>query len=400
MTGNPKTSIPLAEFVALTALVFSVVALAIDAMLPALAQIGQELGAAHANDAQLIISIFFFGIVFGQAFFGPFSDSKGRKPAIYIGFAVFALGCLVSIFSSSFSEMLAGRFLQGLGAAGPRIVIVALIRDKFEGREMARIMSFVISIFILVPIVAPAMGQALLIVADWRAIFYSFLLLTIIALIWLSLRQEETLAPEHRIPFSPRRVVGRVREIGGTRVTMGYTLVTGFMTGAFLGYLNSSQQIFQLQYGLGRMFPLYFAVLAFSFGLATLLNSQLVLHFGMRRLAGSALVIITVISIAFLPISWLFNGHPPLWTLMAYLLLAFFAVGMLFGNLNALAMEPLGRVAGTGSAFIGSVSTLIAVLAGTVIGQSYNGSVLPIPVGFAALSLLSLFSMRWAETGR
>jgi len=197
---NTKLSIPLLEFVALMALVFSVVALAIDAMLPALAEISRELGAAHANDAQLIISIFFLGIVFGQAFFGPFSDSRGRKPAIYIGFAVFSIGCLVSIFSTSFAGMLAGRFLQGLGAAGPRIVVVALIRDQFEGREMARVMSFIISIFILVPIVAPAMGQALLIIADWRAIFYAFLLLTIISVAWFSLRQEETLAPEHRIP--------------------------------------------------------------------------------------------------------------------------------------------------------------------------------------------------------
>jgi len=400
VTGTTKLSIPLLEFVALMALVFSVAALAIDAMLPALGEIGRELGAAHANDAQLIISIFFLGIVFGQAFFGPFSDSMGRKPAIYIGFAVFSIGCFVSIFSTSFSGMLAGRFLQGLGAAGPRIVVVALIRDQFEGRDMARVMSFIISIFILVPIVAPAMGQVLLIVADWRAIFYAFLVLTIISLTWFSFRQEETLAPGHRIPFSPRRVVGRMREIGGTRVTMGYTLVTGLMSGSFFGYLNSAQQIFQLQYGLGKMFPLYFAVLAFSLGLATLLNSRLVVRFGMQMLVGSALIFIAVLSIVFLLFSWVLAGHPPLWTLMFYLLLSFFSVGMLFGNLNALAMEPLGHVAGTGSAFIGSVSTLIAVVAGTVIGQSYAGTILPLVIGFAVLSLLSLVMMRWAEAGR
>jgi len=390
----------LLEFVVLMALVFSVVALAIDAMLPALAEIGQDLGAAHANDAQLIISLFFLGIVFGQAWFGPFSDSKGRKPAIYIGFAVFSLGCLISIFSTSFSGMLAGRFLQGVGAAGPRVVVVALIRDQFEGRDMARVMSFIISIFILVPMVAPAMGLALLILFDWRAIFYAFLLLTIIALTWFFFRQEETLAPEHQIPFSLRRVAGRVRAIGSTQVTMGYTVVTGLMSGSFFGYLNSSQQIFQLQYGLGRMFPLYFAVLVSSFGLATLLNSRLVLRFGMRPLAGTALVSMAIFSIVFLPFSWMLAGHPPLWTLMVYLLLCFFCVGMLFGNLNALAMEPLGRVAGTGSAFVGSVSTRIAVVAGAVIGQAYNDTILPLVTGFAILSLLSLFMMRWAEAGR
>jgi len=400
VTENTKLSIPLLEFVALMALVFSVVALAIDAMLPALGEIGQELGATHANDPQLIISIFLLGIVFGQAFFGPFSDSKGRKPAIYIGFAVFSIGCLVSIFSTSFSGMLAGRFLQGLGAAGPRITVVALIRDLFEGPEMARVMSLIISIFILVPIVAPAMGQALLIVADWRAIFYAFLGLTIISLTWFSVRQEETLAPGHRIPFSARRVMGRIREIGGTRVTMGYTVVAGLMSGSFIAYLNSAQQIFQLQYGLGRMFPLYFATLAFFLGLATLLNSWLVVRFGMQVLAGTALGIIAIISIIFLPFSWALAGHPPLWTLMIYLIVSFFAVGLLFGNLNALAMEPLGHVAGTGSAFVGVVSTLIAVAAGTLIGQSYNGTILPLVTGYAVLSLFSLIMMRWAEAGR
>jgi DHA1 family bicyclomycin/chloramphenicol resistance-like MFS transporter len=395
-----KLSIPLLEFVALMALVFSVVALATDAMLPALAEIGQELGAGHANDAQLIISLFFLGIVFGQAFFGPFSDSRGRKPAIYAGFAVFSIGCLVSIFSTTFSGMLAGRFLQGLGAAGPRVVVVALIRDQFQGRDMARVMSFIISIFILVPIVAPAMGQVLLIVADWRAIFYAFLLLTVVSLTWFSFRQEETLAPENRIPFSPVRVAGRVREIGGTRVTMGYTIITGLMSGCFIGYLNTSQQILQLQYGLGKMFPLYFAILAFFFGLATLLNSRLVVRFGMQLLTGTALVGLVVISVIYLPFSWMLAGQPPLWTLMSYLMLCFFSVGMLFGNLNALAMEPLGHVAGTGSAFVGSVSTLIAVAAGSLIGQSYNGTILPLVTGFAVLSLLSLFVMRWAEAGR
>jgi DHA1 family bicyclomycin/chloramphenicol resistance-like MFS transporter len=393
-------SMGMLEFVVLMALVFSVVALAIDAMLPALAEIGRDLGASHANDVQLIISLFFLGIVFGQVWFGPFSDSKGRKPAIYIGFAVFSVGCLVSIFSTSFSGMLAGRFLQGMGAAGPRVVVVALIRDRFEGREMARVMSFIISVFILVPMLAPALGQTILILADWRAIFYVFLLLTVIALTWFFFRQEETLTPEHRIPFSVQRVTARVRAIGSTRVTMGYTLVTGLMSGCFFGFLNLSQQIFQLQYELGTMFPLYFAVLVSSFGLATLLNSRLVLRYGMQVLAGTALVSIATLSVAFLPISWMLAGHPPLWSLMIYLLLSFYCVGTLFGNLNALAMEPLGQVAGTGSAFVGSVSTLVAVVAGAVIGQAYNDTILPLVTGFAVLSLLSLFMMRWAEAGR
>lgn len=293
--------------------------------------------------------------------------------------------------------MLAGRIMQGVGVAGPRIVGIALIRDQYEGRAMARVMSFIMTVFILVPIVAPAFGQAILIVAHWRAIFGIYLGLALMILAWFALRQPETLAPNRRIPFSLTRIGAAIREIAGHRTAFGYTITAGFVMGAFIGYLNSAQQIFQTQYGLGQLFPLIFAVLAFSLGCASFFNSRLVMRYGMRLLCFSALLAITGLSAIFFVIAYIQAGHPPLWGVIVYLLLSFFCVGILFGNLNALAMEPLGHIAGVGAAVVGSVSTFISLLLGTLIGQSYNGTVLPLVGGFALLGAASLVVMRWAE---
>ena len=385
------------EFVALMAMMTSLVALSIDAMLPALPEIGQELGVQRANDNQLIISLLFLGLAVGQMIYGPLSDSTGRKPAIYAGFGLYIIGCLFSFFAMSFPVMLAGRVMQGAGVAGPRTVTVALIRDQYEGRAMARVMSFVMTVFILVPVIAPAFGQGILILAHWRAIFGVYLGLALIALIWFALRQPETLAPNRRIPFSMARIAMAIREIFANRIAFGYTIAIGLVTGAFIGYLNSAQQIFQEQYGLGRLFPLYFAVLALSLGSASFSNARLVMRYGMRSLCFSSLLTIGGFSIVFWAIAHAWAGQPPLWALMIYFLISFFCVGILFGNLNALAMEPLGHIAGVGAAVVGSLATLISLLLGTLIGQSYNGTVLPLVGGFAILSITSMVAMRWAE---
>ncbi|HMQ51391.1 MAG TPA: multidrug effflux MFS transporter [Anaerolineae bacterium] len=388
------------EFVALAAMMMSLVALSIDAMLPALTQIGQELSIQRDNDKQLIISVLFVGMTVGQIFYGPLSDRTGRKPAIYIGFGLFISGCLLSVSATNFPMMLAGRMLQGAGAAGPRIVTMALVRDQYEGRSMARVMSLVMTVFILVPVVAPALGQALLLVAHWRAIFGLYLGLAIIITIWFALRQPETLAPERRIPFSATRIKQALAEIFASRLALGYTVAAGFISGAFLGYLNSSQQIFQEQYELGTRFPLFFAVLALALGSASFLNSRLVMRYGMRLLANRAALTIGGVSLVFWLIAYAQAGQPPLWALMIYFLISFFGIGILFGNLNALAMEPLGHIAGMGAAVVGALSTLISLVLGTLIGQSYNGTVLPLIAGLMILSLATVGVMRWAEARR
>jgi DHA1 family bicyclomycin/chloramphenicol resistance-like MFS transporter len=263
---------------------------------------------------------------------------------------------------------------------------------------MARVMSFVMAVFILVPVMAPLLGQTLLIFAHWRAIFGVYLVLALIASLWFALRQPETLAPSHRLPFSLARMALAVREIFANRIAFGYTIAAGLISGAFIGYLNSAQQLFQEQYGLGRLFPLYFAVLALSIGSASFLNGRLVMRYGMRLLSLFSSLTLGWLSIIFLAIALASAGHPPLWSLMIYLLISFFCIGIMFGNLNALAMAPLGHIAGLGAAVVGSLSTLISLLLGTMIGQSYNGTVLPLVGGFAILSLTSVVVMRWAES--
>lgn len=395
-TEPSQPSLRFGEFVVLMALMISLVALSIDTMLPALATIGHDLGVQRANDNQLIISLLLLGLSIGQVIYGPLSDSTGRKPAIYGGFGLFIVGALVSLFSTNFPMMLVGRVLQGIGAAGPRIVSMALIRDQFQGRDMARVMSFVMAVFILVPAVAPLFGQTILLIAHWRAIFGVFLVMALIAVSWFAIRQPETLLPDRRRPFSLQRIALAIREIVTNRMAIGCTVAAGLVFGGFMGYLNSAQQVFQNQYGLGRLFPLYFSALALAIGGASFLNARLVVRYGMRALSHRAMQTITGLSLLFLPIAFLLNGQPPLWLLMSYLVVSFFCIGLLFGNLNAMAMEPLGHIAGIGAAVVGSLSTFIAVMLGLVIGQNYNGTVLPVVGGFAVLGVAASVVLRWA----
>jgi DHA1 family bicyclomycin/chloramphenicol resistance-like MFS transporter len=390
----------LGETIARLALMISFIALSIDAMLPALPEIGRDLGVARANDTQLVISVLFAGLAAGQLLYGPVSDSIGRKPPIYFGFALFLFGCLLSTVATEYWVMLLGRFLQGLGAAGPRVLTLALVRDQYSGRAMARIMSLIMAVFILVPVLAPIIGQAILLVASWRAIFGILLALAAISLIWFAARQVETLPPARRVPLSLWRIGRSFREALIHRITMGYTIAAGLIFGAFVGYLTSAQQIFQEQYGLGRLFPFYFAVLALAIGGASLCNARLVMRYGMRRLSFGALIVSSFSAVAFFAAAYVAEGHPALWALMAYLLLSFFCMGILFGNFNALAMEPLGHIAGVAAAVIGAVTTFISLALGTWIGQSFDGTVLPLVGGFAGLGFAALFVMVWCERGR
>ena len=388
------------EFVALMAVMTSLVALSIDSMLPALSTIGLDLGVESENTTQWVVTMLLVGMAIGQLFYGPISDTTGRKRPVYIGFAIFVTGCLMSLLARDFNTMLFGRFLQGLGVAGPRSVSMALIRDLHAGRDMARVMSMIMSVFILVPIVAPAVGQGILLVMDWRAIFGLLLLLALITLAWFVARQPESLPAERRKPFSLSRILESVVSIFRNRAAIGFTVTAGLSSSAFVGYLSCSRQIFQDQYGVGSRFALWFGLLAAAIGLASFLNGRMVMRLGMLRLATRALRGLTGLSFAFLAFSVARSGQPEFWTFMIYMALAFFCVGILFGNMNSLAMEPLGHIAGVGAAVVASVSLTVSVTLGAWIGQSYDGTVIPLVAGFAILSLLSLFLIRWADGGR
>ena len=399
MKANSKP-LGLPEFVTLLALMVSTLALSIDAMLPALGEIGRDLRLVDPNDSQLVVTMMFLGFAVGQIAAGPSSDSFGRKPVIYGGYVIFIIGCLLSIVSEGFEVMLAGRVLQGLGAAAPRIVSIALVRDGYEGRAMARIMSIVMAIFILVPAIAPAIGQVVMLFAHWRAIFWLLLVMAVIAFVWFALRQPETLQAAGRRRFSLRQIAGGIREALGYRAMTGYTLAAGIIFGAFVGYLSSAQQIFQNAYDVGDWFAVYFGCASLAIGAASVFNSKLVVGLGMRYMTWRALIGLTLLSFLFVPVVLFGDGLPPLWVFMTWLLLAFFCTGILFGNFSALAMEPVGHMAGLGAAVTGSVSTFVSLPLGWAVGTAFDGTVVPLVVGFAALGGASLIVMWWTEQGQ
>lgn len=391
-----KQTLGLVEFVSLMAFITSMVALSIDTMLPALSQIGQQLGAQQAQQSQLIISMLILGMALGQLFFGALSDAKGRKFAIQSGLVIFALGSVVCMYASNMQMMLLGRFIQGIGVSGPRISSMALIRDQYQGEAMARIMSFITMVFILVPMIAPALGQLVLLSFNWQAIFALFLFIAVLVSLWLGLRQPETLAVGDRRPLSWQNLRQALVFILTHRQVMGYALAAGLVFGAFLAYLSTSQTLFQHIYQVGSYFPLFFAILALAIGLASFANAKLVMRLGMLRLSVLALSGMVLFSTVLLLVCWSM-GLPPLWLFTGLLMLTFFCVGILFGNFNALAMQPLGEMAGIGAALIGSITNLISVPTAILIGTFVIDDVKPVAVGFAVCGILSLVSVKWAR---
>ena len=399
-TLKPRLSsqLPMWEFVTLIAFLNALVALSIDGILPALPALGRDLGVVEANDTQLVVSVFFLGLSLGQLLSGPLSDWKGRKPIVGLGILIFVGGSLLSMWATSLDLMLWGRFLQGAGLACPRTASMALVRDLFSGDSMAQVMSFIMAVFILVPLVAPAVGQAILLVADWRAIFGVFMIFSVVMGVWFLRRQPETLAVEHRMPLSGRRLLMACREVLFCRLSMGYVVMASLVSGAFIGYLSTAQQIFQELFDLGTLFPLAFAALAASIGVAAVVNGRLVQRFGMRSMVRWSLYAMTLLSTGYLLALWI-GGASSLTSFMTYMALNLFMVGVLFGNLNSLAMEPLGHVAGLGAAVVGSATTFFSAGIGVMVGKLYDQTLVPLVASFALLGVLSIGTVVWTESG-
>ncbi|MCK5880637.1 MAG: multidrug effflux MFS transporter, partial [Sinobacterium sp.] len=368
------------EFVLLMASMMSMVALSIDAMLPALSNIGAEFTLSNPNDTQLVIVLIFFGMAVGTVLCGPLADSYGRKPIVLLGFALFILGSLLSYFSQSFEQMLVARFIQGVGVAGPRVLTVTLVRDKFEGPYMAKIMSLIMSIFIIVPIIAPFFGQWIISFGSWRNIFLAFVVIAVVTCLWFLIRQEETLAPNDKQPLSLRKTAHNAKTILSNKTCLTYTIASGLITGVFITFLSTSQQVFQQIYLVGDQFVYYFAALAASVGLASFTNSRIVMRYGIKRICLASMSATTIISSVFLLYIYSVDGVPDIIFLMAYLCVTFFCVGLLFGNLNAQAMQPLGHLAGIGSSFVGATGTFIALPIAIISGQMFNNTVFPLVI--------------------
>lgn len=380
------------------AALMSIVALSLDALLPALDIIGVTIGTTSNTDTQLLITMFFLGLGIGPLFFGPISDSLGRKPIVYMGFGVFIIASFICIFSDNLTMMVSGRILQGIGLSAPRTISIAMIRDKYNGDYMARIMSFITVVFILVPIVAPAMGKFVLDHYHWEAIFYVQLLFTILVVLWFWKRQEETLRVEKRRNFKLQVFKHGFKELIQHRTTIGYTLISGFIVGSFMVYLSTSQQIFEEQYQLKEEFPYIFALLAISIGSATFLNGSFVLKYGMEKLITTSLLAFFGISLLYI-LLYSQTVHPSIGILLLFFGGQFFAIGFLFGNLRAMAMEPVGHIAGIGSAITGFISTLMAVPISSFIGTYVVDSPLPLFIGFLVCSILSLAILFYLKRG-
>ena len=398
MSKPQKRRLPFPEYVALVAMLSSIVAMATDMMLPALGAIGHAFNVAHENDVHYIVTVFFFGMASGQLIVGPLSDTFGRKPVILAGYVIFVIGCVLSIIASSWTMMLCARFLQGVGASAPRVVALALVRDEYEGRKMAQILSITSAIFILVPMIAPALGQALLYFGDWSTSFWGLIALSIFVCIWFFLRQPETLTIEDRRPFRVGVLATGLKEILSTRIAVGYTLTVALIYGAFIGYLGAAQQIFAEVFDQAALFVLYFALTSAAIGVASLVNASLVMRFGMRRLTGLALIGQTTLSLGFCVVLLGYDGVPPLYLFLTWQMCSFFCIGLTFGNLNALALEPLGQIAGLGAAFVGSLSIILSLPLAALAGALFDGTVMPLVSSFGGLGFLACLLMLW--TGR
>lgn len=369
------------EFVAMMAVLFATIAFSIDSMLPALPGIAAELTPDAPNRAQLIIPVFVAGIGVGIFFAGPISDAIGRKPTVLGGLVLYLAGAILATAAPTLETLLAARFLQGLGVAAPRIVTIALIRDLYEGRAMARIMSFVMMVFVMIPAVAPAIGTLIIAGFGWRGIFWAFILFGIAGGLWLHLRQAETLPPERRRPLRWGPIRAAVAEVAGNPMVRLYIAAMTLGYAQLFAVLVSIQPVMTEVFGLSdAAFPLWFLAIGVVSAGGTIVNATLVMRLGMRRLA--------MVAFGTMCVTALVTGLPVLTGLATgsvafglFVILAtgvFFIAGLTFGNLNALALQPLGHIAGLASSVTGAASTLLSVVIAAPVGLAYDGTIGPL----------------------
>lgn len=384
------------EFIAMIALLYATIAFSIDAMLPALPQIAAELTPESLNHAQFVVTVFVAGMGLGTLFAGPLSDSLGRKRVILAGAALYMVGAVVAGTGQSLEWMLLGRFVQGVGAAGPRVVSLAIIRDLYAGRDMARIVSFVMMIFTLLPAIAPTLGAGIMLLFGWRGIFAAFVIFAGVSVGWYALRQPETLPPEKRRPLAWTPLLAAAHEVFANPVARTATLVQTLIFSVLFMFLSSTQQVFDQHFGRGDTFPLWFGLIALIAGSASLTNAMLVGRLGMRFMIDTALI--AQVAISGVMVATLWAGLWPAWAeFPAYVIWSITVFGMLgltIGNLNALAMEPLGHIAGMAASIIGALATVISALLAAPVGLAFDGTPRPLATGAFLAVATALIMMR------
>lgn len=386
------------EFVALIAMMMALNALAIDSMLPALPAIGEALGVVSENSRQWVITAYLLGFGVTQIIYGPLADRYGRKPVLMVGLGLYVVFSVLAAFSPSFELLIAARVGTGIGAAALRVLAVSIVRDRYAGRTMARVMSLSFLVFLGVPILAPALGQLILSVAPWPWVFGVLAVGGTAFATWAALRLPETLHPEDRMPIQVDRIVAAFRQALTNRQAIGYTLAMTAISGALFGFINSSQQIFFDVFHAPQLFTVVFGAVAGGIAVASLLNARLVERLGSRLISHTALLGFIAMSAIHAAVA--ISGHETIWTFAVLQALTMFCFGFIAGNFGAMAMEPMGHIAGTASSAQGFISTTFGASLGFLIGQQFNGSTAPLTVGFVGLGLTALVFVLVAERGR
>ncbi len=387
------------ELVGMVAALSALNALAIDIMLPALPNIAQAFSLTNANDRQLVVIAYVSCFGVAQLIYGPLADAYGRRSVLIFALALYVIGSVLCVIAPTFGLFLAARALQGVGAAATRVIATAVVRDLTEGRRMAQVMSMAMTVFMIVPIVAPGIGQLILLSgAPWRWIFGALLAYALVVLAWTLIRLPETLHPDNVKPFRPRAIASAYREVLRQRQTVGYTLATMFMTACLFGYVTSSEQIYVEVFHLGPAFPLAFASVAIAISFGTFLNSRFVMRFGMRRISHAMTVGFTAVA-ALTALLAALNALP-FWAFMSLLCLALLMFGLISSNFSALAMEPVAHVAGSASALYGAVSATSGAVFGGLIARAYDGTATPFAIGFMLAGFATIASVLWTERGK
>lgn len=397
-TAAAGRSLSRMELIALVAALMALNALAIDVMLPALPVMGADLGVTNENERQFVIGAYMIGFGAAQLLFGPLSDRFGRRAPLLVGLSIYVVCAFAATFVTDFTVLLALRFVQGLGAASTRVVATSVVRDKFDGREMAEVMSLVFMVFMIIPIIAPSVGQVLLLTGPWHYIFLFMGGLATVITIWAYLRLPETLHPEYRRALTVNSVIEGFRIVLSNKSALLYGLSGMFLFGAMFGFVISTQQIFVDIYGLGPLFPVAFAGMASVMALSSYLNSRIVRRFGMRRISHSAMLVYLGGAIIWLTLSLM--GPVPFWVFFGLLLIIQFAFGWTASNMNSLSMEPLGRVAGTAASVFGFTQTVGGAVLGSIIGQQFNGTLTPNAAAYVIMGTIVVILVLIAENGR
>jgi DHA1 family bicyclomycin/chloramphenicol resistance-like MFS transporter len=389
------------ELTWLLALSMALAALGIDLMLPAFDEIRAGFDMAPGStDVTALVTTYFLGLAIGQVAYGPIADRFGRRTAMNVGYAVYAGGALLTAVSPTFGLVLVSRFVWGLGAAGPRVVTLAVVRDQFEGQRMSRAMSSIMAVFILVPIVAPALGSGIVAVSSWRWVFGVCVLAAVAIGLW-ALRLPETLRPEHRIErLALAPVLRSARSVLTNRQTVCYLLAMSFLFGGFTSYLGSSENIITETFDLEDAFPLVFGGLAAAMGIAMLANGRVVMRLGTIPLAHGALLVYVVLATAYAGLAAATGGEPPFWLFLIGTGALLCCHALLIPNLNTIAMAPMAAIAGVASSVVGAIETAGAALLGRVLDQAFDGTIRPLAYGFLGYGLVALGLVLVAERGR